>query len=233
VPTWVASFTKPATLTGLVLSVDSATSLVSLAWTASTVPLTHFFRYEVERQYGEREWERADSGELTDRAAPTFVDEEAPAGALVRYRVRQNIGSADDTALSDPLEGELTTPEQWAVVVPGDRDLTEGDLRIEPGATQAAPWSQDYPRPLGRQFPLLSEQPRPIGRIGRVFSLQLWISRERRDLADKVFDWEAVRPYVVLKDPDAGVFRVVLSGWAKQYQATGIRSGSLVATEVA
>ncbi len=222
---FTTAFAQPDAPTGLVIT-DSGDSLVTLAWDVSLLSASIFDHYRIERQVGEAPWELA--GEVSDVNDPTFTDYAAPTGALVRYRVRVSIGY---TGLdSEPLEGEADTVSQWAVVVPDDETLTEGGLYIDAGATMTEPWDVSFPRPLGRAYPLASEEPRPLGRMGRVWSCSITIPFSHAEIADKVFEWQ--RRTVIFKAPDGWVGWVRITGWSKTYQPAGLRRGSFTATEV-
>ncbi len=224
---FTSAYSQPATVTGLVITTDPSTSLVTLDWTATTLALGVFDAYVVERQVGAAPWEEI--GEQRDRDTPTFTDDQAPAGVLVRYRVRVSIGATGFD--SEPLDGETETVSQWAVVVPEDPSLTRGGLYVQAGATVSEPWDVSFPRGLGAAFPRASEEPRPLGRMGRVWSLNLEVPYAHQDIADVVFEWQRRR--VVLKSPDGWVGWVRISGWGKTYHVAGRRTGSLTATEIA
>ncbi len=226
---FTTAFAQPAAPTGLVLT-DAGDSLVLLAWDVSTVSASIFDHYRIERQHGEAPWELA--GEVSDVNDPTFTDYAAPTGALVRYRVRVSIGY---TGLdSEPLEGEADTVSQWAVVVPADSTLTRGQLPIRfGGVTQTRPVEQSWPRPLGRTKPLLSEESM-TGDIAAQLTVSMVIAPARQELADLVWRWERVRPWLLFKDKRGHVWRAIFHGTELTEQSDGyVLQASWSATEVA
>jgi len=226
---FTTAFAVPAAVTGLVIVDDPDTSIVRLSWDSSPIAVSLFDRYEVEYQSGDSVWARADAGDLTVQANPSFEHLAAPTGVLVRYRVRVGIGAAGFESL--PLEGEVTQPSAWAFVDEEESSLSEGGLYIQPGASQSEGWPIAFFQPLGRSFPVAAEEPRPSDRLGRVLSLSIFIPRSRLDIAEKLFIWQR-RSSVLVKDPDGWVGRCKLSDWSKSYQQAGHRSGSLTATQV-
>jgi len=226
---FTTAFTQPAAPTGLVVT-DAGDSLVSLAWNVASIDPSIFDHYRIERQTGEAPWELA--GEVSDVNDPAFTDHAAPAGVLVRYRVRVSIGY---TGLdSEPLEGEAQTEGQYAVVVLDDETLTRGRLPIRFGVSQSRPWDQSWPRPLGRTKPLLSEEPLPLGQLSAELSLSMIITPEESALWDLVWQWARVRPWLLLKDKRGHVWRSIFHGVVLTEQGGGdVLQASWSATEVA
>lgn len=129
--TFTTNFSKPATLTGLVLTPDTDRPRITVAWDASADP--NAYEYVITRRRGNGAFERIDAngdpwedGVSARITALSIVDFAPGLNVSVDYQVQVSNGSLDVAhGLSDPLEDQTTEAlDGWWYQVPGAENYT-------------------------------------------------------------------------------------------------------------
>lgn len=195
---WTTAFGTPNDLTGLVAVADTGDSSVILTWDETDLNPDYFWRYYIYRLDDSGTFVRI--GEVDDVAAPTFTDVEAAHGTST-YAVTVTNGWLE----SGPVTVAVTLAVEWFVSDPNDPGLRFELFNVTAfGARHAR--QQDAFEPLGREFPVVVSGSvlAPAGTLAAV------IGSSEGAMVDLIRRAARVSPYVVLKDPFGGVYRVSL-----------------------
>jgi hypothetical protein len=204
---WTASYSTPATPSGLVITEDDELISLDAVLTASTNP--YHYEYLWEAQAGDGDWTEIDR---TTTAVLTYYL--APMNQDVRIRVSDSNGAI----YSDTLEGVGSlTFMRWALTTTtGNEDLIQELRYVRPQETTDLPLDQVVLQPLSggdgdTQLPIVFTGQWLGERIG--FTVQ--IRPDDRFLID-VFRAAAREPAgtIALKDPKGSVYLVQLGGFS-------------------